>query len=1013
MMNAEKTSQVGQRKKTGKRILQIVSALIVVLIVFVFLLVPVLISSETGRQMILARINKAVDGRTDFADLSMGWFKGIRIADLSFNDNAGEISVKVKRIATEPHYGSLLVGNLYFGQTTIDEPRVQINLKEKPSTETAPRTESKSVPKETAGIALVSDIVVNDGNVKVTDTNAKTVELAQINTNLNLRPPGKQSSFDLNMIVAANNKESKVQADGRITPVKTKAKSGWTLEGADGDLTIEVNDLDLESLESFFALAGVDIQTKGSISMDLKSRLINGQIENATGTVKGTNLDIMAAGLKGDRIQSAVLDADVNLARKGQMMNINKLNVKTDWANLQATGSLPTTIESMDSFLTSDSNIDLNGTFYCNLASLASQMPNTVGLKEGTTISSGAINGTIKTATQAGKKQILADAELTNLKGLVEGKEILLSQPIRTAARVSHDKTGINIDNFDLTASFAKINCSGNLESLKYNAQTDLTRLQSELGQFIDFGQYQFAGGFSSQGTVSVDEKQIAAKGSAGIQNLQLNLKEKGSVSEPKADVAFALNLDRENNLLTVDSIQATAGFGRLSVKDAVVPLKKDSTKSLNATVLANNVDLAKLKPYAVMFASLPQETQLAGIADSEISVSSEKQIYTFKTDSTKIEGLKLTYPGKKPFDQNKVSVAFEAKLNSEEKTYEIKNFQLDSPQIKIRYGQLSQKSMDNKTKLEGQAELEYDWSALTAFAGPYLPEDLVLQGTRKDRINFTSEYPIDQTDQLLSNLSADAGLGFDKAGYMGLDFGPTDVNIVIENGLLKIVPFATTVNEGQFNFAAQADFKQQPALFKTAEPMQIMKDIRINDETTKKLLKYLNPIFADAANVHGIANLNCETLSIPLSAAAKNKAEIVGTVSINQLSLQTSDFLGQLLSVVGGGVRGTIITIHPTRFVLRDGFLRYDDMQMDVGDNPVNFKGVIGLDKSLEMSVTLPYTTEGRTIRVGSQSARRITLPITGTVDNPKLDVGKLLENQLKQELEEQLRKGLEDIFG
>jgi hypothetical protein len=220
-------------------------------------------------------------------------------------------------------------------------------------------------------------------------------------------------------------------------------------------------------------------------------------------------------------------------------------------------------------------------------------------------------------------------------------------------------------------------------------------------------------------------------------------------------------------------------------------------------------------------------------------------------------------------------------------------------------------------------------------------------------------------------------------------------------------------VNEGLFNFSAQADFKAQPAVFKVPIPMHIIKDVRINDMTTQKLLKYINPIFADAANVNGIANLNCETLSIPLSAVAKNKAEIVGTFSVNQLRLETSDFLGQLLTVVGGGVRGTTITIHPTRFVLRDGFLRYDDMQMDIGDNPVNFKGVIGLDKSLEMSVTLPYTTEGRTIRVGSQNARRITLPITGTVDNPKLDLGKLLENQVKQELEEQLRRGLEDIFG
>jgi hypothetical protein len=63
-------------------------------------------------------------------------------------------------------------------------------------------------------------------------------------------------------------------------------------------------------------------------------------------------------------------------------------------------------------------------------------------------------------------------------------------------------------------------------------------------------------------------------------------------------------------------------------------------------------------------------------------------------------------------------------------------------------------------------------------------------------------------------------------------------------------------------------------------------------------------------------------------------------------------------------------------------------------------------------MSVTLPYTTQGRTIRVGGESTRRITLPITGTVDNPKLDVGKLLEDQLKQEAEEQLKKALEDIF-
>jgi hypothetical protein len=638
-------------------------------------------------------------------------------------------------------------------------------------------------------------------------------------------------------------------------------------------------------------------------------------------------------------------------------------------------------------------------------------MPNTIGFKQGTIVSSGMINGTVKTATQAGKKQIQAEAELTNLKGLVEGKEISLSQPIRAAARISPDKAGINIDNFDLTASFAKINCSGNLESLKYNAQTDLTRLQSELGQFINLGQYQFAGAFTSQGTVSVDEKQIAAKGSAGIENLRVSSQEKGSVSEPKADVDFALNLDRQKDLLSIGSLQAMTGFGRFSVKGAVVPLKKDSAASMNATILANNVDLAKLKPFAIMFGSLPKDTLLAGIAESEMKVTLEKDTYHIVTDKTNVKNIEFGTPGKKPFVQPNTSVAADISLNPIDYTYKGK-LTLLAGQIKMILNISKQNKDNQKSELKGTADLEYDWSAVSVLAGPYLPEDLVLRGQRKDMINFTSEYPTGQTDQLLSHLSASAGLGFQQADYMGLDFGPTDVNIVVQNGLLKIAPFTSTVNNGQINFAAQADFKEKPTLFKTTRPMQIIKDVQINDQTTRKLLKYLNPIFADATNVNGIANLSCERLSIPLSAAAKNEAEIIGTVWVNQLRMQTSDFLVQIITLLGGNTTGTTITIHPTRFVLSDGFLKYDDMQMDVGNNPVNFSGTIGLDKSLEMSVTLPYTTEGRTIRVGSTSTNRITLPITGTVDHPKLDTKKLLENQLQQELQQQLLKGLNDIL-
>ncbi len=242
------------------------------------------------------------------------------------------------------------------------------------------------------------------------------------------------------------------------------------------------------------------------------------------------------------------------------------------------------------------------------------------------------------------------------------------------------------------------------------------------------------------------------------------------------------------------------------------------------------------------------------------------------------------------------------------------------------------------------------------------------------------------------------------------MNFGLDEVDVKMQNGLLRIAPFSSTVNNGRFNFAGEADFKQKPTLFRTPGAIQIIEDIQINDKTTKRLLMDINTLFANAANISGVANFNCERLAIPLAGADKDDLEVAGTVSVKKLRLQASDLLGQILSLVGTSVGGKDITIHPTRFVLQNGFLRYDDMQMDIGDNPVNFKGVIGLDKSLNMTVTLPYTLKGRTARVGErETGKRITLPLKGTIDKPELDLGKLLEEQVIEmglELLEELLK-------
>ncbi|MHC4071783.1 MAG: AsmA family protein, partial [Planctomycetota bacterium] len=948
------------------------------------------------------------------ADLSMGWFDGIKVADLSFSDDAGQLSIQVKQIATKPYYGSILTGNLSFGRTLIDKPQVEINLKDRHVTEAKSPGQEPSTSGGLQPIVLPVkkiELVLNDGNMKVTDPKAGTVELSRINSKLNLQPPGRQTDFDLNMAVARAGKAAQIKVASRVT---TKQQTGWSLKGTSGDLTVEVNDLDLESLAPIFALSGVEVQTKGLATGDLKSQIKDGRLENLTAEIKANNLDVTAAKLKGDKLQTANLDISVKLNQGKETIKIDDLRIKTDWASVTASGVVPTTFESTGDFLGADSNYNLKGDFNCDIAAISALMPKTLGLKEGMQITSGRLNGSVETSSVTGKRLIRANAILAGLEGAVDQKKVALSESIVARAEISSDKVGINIDKLDVSAPFAKINCTGRTESLKYNAEANLAKLQSELGQFINIGQYQISGEVAESGLISIEEDKIAASGSATVRNLRFSSKEGTSASEPMAEIDFAVDMDRKSSVVTIDSITANASFGQVSVENGVVPLNNKSAKPLRATIFASNVDLEKLLPFGVLFASLPKEMQLAGIAESTLSVGSDKDVYKIATDSTRIKGLKLVYPGQeKPFEQNEVTLAFEAEVDPNQKAVNVKKLQLDSPQIKIRKGEFSQLSKDGTTKLAGQAECEYDWSAVSALAAPYLPEGLTLQGKRTDAINFTSEYPTVQADKLLPNLNAEGKVGFEQADYMGLDFGPTDVEIQVQSGVLEVSPFTTTVNEGRFSFAGHADFKEKPPLFRIAKPMQMIKDIKVNDEITNKLLKYVNPLFADAVNVSGFANFNCEQLAIPLKAEAKNDAVVIGTISMNRLRMQGSNLVGQIFTTSRGDPRGTDMTIHPTRFVLQKGFLRYDNMQIDVGDNPVNFKGVIGLDKSLDMTVTLPYTSRGRTARIGREtSGRRVTLPLKGTVDKPELDMGKLLEEQLKGQLEEQLRKGLEDLF-
>lgn len=64
-------------------------------------------------------------------DFSIGWFKGVKLTNVSYDDSAGNTSVKVRRIQTQPQYASLLGGKVKLGKTVVEGPQIYLKVPEK------------------------------------------------------------------------------------------------------------------------------------------------------------------------------------------------------------------------------------------------------------------------------------------------------------------------------------------------------------------------------------------------------------------------------------------------------------------------------------------------------------------------------------------------------------------------------------------------------------------------------------------------------------------------------------------------------------------------------------------------------------------------------------------------------------------------------------------------------------------------------------------------------------------
>ena len=616
--------------------------------------------------------------------------------------------------------------------------------------------------------------------------------------------------------------------------------------------------------------------------------------------------------------------------------------------------------------------------------------------------------------TQNQIQQLKADAVISQFTQGAGDQKTVFEKPITISALAGQQGSTVKIDKFKVTSEFCNATCTGTLESMDYTIDADLAQTQRLIGQFTDMGGLSMQGNLTAGGNVSMTDQAVKAVGNGTITKLMLK---KADAVTPVTDVQvdFDCTVDQVKKQLRLASANLAMTPGSVKIANLVMPMGGEGDKTVSLDAQAK-LDLAQTWTYAKVLTELPKDLQVAGMLDSAVKVTTEGSRIQLLTDKTQITQLKIAQPDSESFEQEKVSLNGDIVLDMERMKYDIRTLDVKAADgqslIKVIKGSVEKKVSQDTTKLSGDFEAQYDLKTVTAFASAYLPQGLVLEGKRSDTLHFESQYPTDKPDLMMANLNGSGALGFAKAQYQGLNFGPTEVKLNVKQGHAAIDMPDADVNGGKVRFAGDINLGEKPMVLrlrKSAQATQVVENVKIDDIISAKLLQYLNPVFFGATGVTGTANLSCSSLAIPLEGGTPNDINLVGSVGLTDVRLN-SPLLGLFKEALKD--KGlNLFSIPPSPFTVKDGLVQYEDMPMMFGsDFALHFGGSIGLDQSLAMNVGVPVKD------------RLFPVPLGGTLPKPKLDLGKLMlalaadqipiKDEKTREAVETGRKILEDIF-
>jgi hypothetical protein len=963
---------------------------------------PNLLSTATGQRWLQRSLTTRLPGELDFQEMTLSWRHGLTVEHLRWQDAGNGTRLTIARLQANPRLLSFVKGGMSLGTTVIEQPTIHLAgtrdpVPNPPSGDDDP---IKTQPPLPPGPSVSRrwrlkdmQLIVTDGVLHVGD---ETDLATWRDLNLEIQVPESGSG----RIHLRARGPGAVQA-GTID-LAAEASRPFDTGSLAGQLQLTLETLDLQSLEPILALFGRSDSLRGEVNGSMNARMDAGRLTQGSVHLQGRELQITGPDLEPDRLVSSATTLSAQLTEQEDRLAV-QVELTSEGLEARIDGVCPVADLTAGALL----QAPWTGDVRVDLAVWTRQLRHALQLRDGVDVTGGRLEGTLQLA----EGWFSGDLRIVDLHGVYGERPLRLSEDVRTNTRFQWAQQGVQIEAFRLQAPFATVDLKGHPAQLDYTLEMDLARLQRELGAFLDLGDLSWAGMLTANASLQQENRQWAWIGSADLRDLRLVDPNGHQVLEPHVQIQHRVAYDLDQEVLTQVLGRLRGSMGTLSMEPVALPSGGVTTCAFR--LMGQRLDLARVVPWGTLMGVWDESFRLSGALDLNCALALEDTALHLVTRDLRITDLTVQRGGEPAFTQEQVAGTLRARLDRRGGGIDIEELALDTVPLTLQEGTFQRTVTQGQVTMGGRARCVYDWQAVQPLITAFVPAGLHLRGRRDDIVTFTSTYPEGVDGSRWAGLTADAALGFDHASCQGLEIGPTEVNLSVRQGTLTLAPFVSTVNQGELRFGCRADLSQHPPAITLSEPMQVARDIHITGPLAANLLKYVNPLFANLTEISGRLDFESRELVWPVAADAQDQLKVIGTIAMRDVLLEGSSLLSEILALFNlQPVRGQRLAVRPTAFTVQNGTVRYADMQIDIGDNPLNFSGSIGLDDSLDMLITLPYTWSGRTARVDRPSGDRIQWPLTGTLSEPRLDTERFLKDQLRQQIEKQIHKGLEELF-